>query len=252
MRLIAFKVLLPPILILLASLAARRWGDAIGGWLVGLPLTSGPIVAFLAIQYGPEFAVRASDGSLVGAAGQACFSLGYALLARRGWAVALIAGSAAYACAAALLEAMPLPQWGLFIMAVASLSLAAKLIPHQCHPPSAIPAPWWDLPARMVVATALVVGIPAIAPFVGAQTAGALSSFPIFGATLTIFAHLMKGPVMARQVLRGLVLALYGFAVCFFMLGLLLVKVGIIPAVIAATLSTIVVQGAALRIIRRG
>jgi hypothetical protein len=104
----------------------------------------------------------------------------------------------------------------------------------------------------MVVATALVVGITAIAPFVGAQTAGALSSFPIFGATLTIFAHLMKGPVMATQVLRGLVLALYGFAVCFFMLGLLLVKVGIIPAVIAATLSTIVVQGAALRIIRRG
>src|SRR5215218_6073961 len=36
---------------LLASLAVRRWGDAIGGWLVGLPLTSGPVAAFLAIQY---------------------------------------------------------------------------------------------------------------------------------------------------------------------------------------------------------
>src|SRR5262249_50781923 len=156
--------------------------------------------------------------------------LGYALSARRGWPVGLIVGSAAYACAAALLQALPLPHWGLFMVALASLWLAAKLIPHEDLVHSPIPAPWWDLPARLLVATALVVGITAIAAFVGAQTAGALASFPIFGATLTIFAHRMKGPATATQVLRGLVLALYGFAVCFFILGLLLEKVGIITA----------------------
>ena len=85
MSLILSKLILPSVLILLPSLAARRWGHAIGGWLVGLPMTTGPVVAFLAIQYGPEFAVRAAGGSIIGAAGQAAFSIGYALAVRQGW-----------------------------------------------------------------------------------------------------------------------------------------------------------------------
>jgi hypothetical protein len=129
MGLILSKLVLPPVLILLASLAARRWGDAVGGWLVGLPLTTGPVVAFLAIEYGPEFAVRAADGSVVGAAGQAVFSVGYALVARGGWAIGFLVGTAAYFCAAFLIQAVGLPQWGLFLVAVATLSLAVILIP---------------------------------------------------------------------------------------------------------------------------
>ena len=39
---LALKLTLTPILILTASLASRRWGQAIGGWLVSLPLTTGP------------------------------------------------------------------------------------------------------------------------------------------------------------------------------------------------------------------
>jgi hypothetical protein len=103
----------------------------------------------------------------------------------------------------------------------------------------------------MVVATALVVGLTAAAAFVGAETAGALASFPIFGATLTIFAHRMRGPAMAKQVLRGLVLSLYGFAACFFLISLLLVPVGIAPTLVAATVATLAVQAAALHLISR-
>jgi hypothetical protein len=43
MSLLTVKLIAAPLVILLATLAARRWGDAIGGWLVGLPLTSGPL-----------------------------------------------------------------------------------------------------------------------------------------------------------------------------------------------------------------
>jgi hypothetical protein len=251
MSLIASKLILPAVLILLASLAARRWGDAIGGWLVGLPLTTGPVVAFLAIQYGPEFAARAADGSIVGAAGQAAFAIGYASAARMGWMPGFCAGAIAFAAAVFVLQMVPLPHWVLFAAALATLSLAARLIPHRDHMPSAVPAPWWDLPARMIVATVLVVGLTAAAAFVGAQTAGALASFPIFGATLTIFAHRMRGPMRARQVLRGLVLSLYGFAACFFLISVLLVPVGIAPALMAAAVATFAVQAAALYVIRK-
>ena len=56
---IALKLTLTPILILTASLASRRWGQAIGGWLVALPLTTGPVTFFLALEQGNSFAARA-------------------------------------------------------------------------------------------------------------------------------------------------------------------------------------------------
>ncbi|WP_024512950.1 hypothetical protein [Bradyrhizobium sp. ARR65] len=252
MALVLSKLVLPPLLILLASLAGRRWGDVIGGWLVGLPLTSGPVAAFLAIQYGADFAALATNGSLVGTAAQACFGLGYALLAQQGWVPALLIGSAAYAGAAFLIQAMPLAHWGFFVVALATLTAAALLIPHRDTLRTTVALPWWDLPARMVVVTVLVVTLTAAAALVGAKVAGVLASFPIFGAILAVFAHRMKGPGTATEVLRGLVFALYGFATFFFILGLLLVKVGILPAFLAAILSTLLVQAGALSLIRRG
>jgi hypothetical protein len=83
--------------------------------------------------------------------------------------------------------------------------------------------------------------LTAAAALVGAKIAGLLATFPIFGTILAIFAHRMKGAAMATQVLRGMVFALYGFAVFFFVLGLSLVKIGILPAFLAATVSTLLV-----------
>ena len=39
-----FKIFLAPVLILLVSLAGRKWGHGVSGWLLGLPLGSGPIL----------------------------------------------------------------------------------------------------------------------------------------------------------------------------------------------------------------
>ncbi len=250
MRLIAFKLVLPPLLILLSSLAGRRWGDAIGGWLVGLPLTSGPVAAFLALQYGPGFAALATNGSLIGTASQACFSVGYALLAERGWRIALLGGSAAYAFAAFLLQSMPLAHGSLFVVALVTLTVAAQSISPRESLQSTIVSPWWDLPARMVVVTILVVGLTAAAALFGAKLAGVLASFPVFGTILAVFAHRIRGAVMAMQVLRGMVFALYGFAVFFFILGLTLVRMDIVPAFLVATTSALLVQAGALRLIR--
>jgi hypothetical protein len=68
----------------------------------------------------------------------------------------------------------------------------------------AVPTPWWDLPARMLIATTIVLALTAAAAFVGARTAGVLASFPVFGAILAIFAHRIRGATMATQVLRGM------------------------------------------------
>ena len=65
MNLLLTKLILTPLVILAALWVARRWGDAFGGWLAGLPLTSAPVAAFLAIEHGPAFAAAASAPSAV-------------------------------------------------------------------------------------------------------------------------------------------------------------------------------------------
>ncbi|SQI43540.1 Uncharacterised protein [Leminorella richardii] len=252
MDLIVLKLVFPPFLILLASLAGRRWGDAIGGWLVGLPLTSGPISAFLALQYGTDFAAVASNGSLIGTVAQACFCLGYALVARRGWVPALIAGIAAYAGSALFMQELPLTHWGFFVAALVTLTVSARLIPFYNPLRNPIASPWWDLPARMLVATVIVVTLTAAASLVGAQMAGILACFPVFASILAVFTHRMRSAEMAMQVLRGMVLSLYGFATFFFLIGLIIVEVGTLPAFAIATVSSLLMQSTALYFIRRG
>ncbi|RPI79530.1 MAG: hypothetical protein EHM45_02595 [Desulfobacteraceae bacterium] len=53
---LVLKLFLTPFLIAAATLTGRRWGPGVSGWLIGFPLTSGPIALILALQQGPDFA----------------------------------------------------------------------------------------------------------------------------------------------------------------------------------------------------
>src|SRR6476620_7717455 len=95
---LALKLLLTPLLIGLTSLAGRRWGPAVSGWLVGLPLTSAPVTFLLALEHGPAFAALVALGTLAGTVSQILFAVVYAWLARRhGWPLAFAGGSVAFA-----------------------------------------------------------------------------------------------------------------------------------------------------------
>ena len=94
---LALKLVLTPILVGAASLAGRRWGSAVGGWLIGIPFTSGPIAFFLALSPGPRFAAEAALGIMAGAISQAAFCLAYAWTAQRStWIASMLAATAAF------------------------------------------------------------------------------------------------------------------------------------------------------------
>ena len=56
MLILAFKLFLTPLLIVSVTLAGRRWGSAVSGLLIGLPLVSGPISFIIAFEHGLLFA----------------------------------------------------------------------------------------------------------------------------------------------------------------------------------------------------
>ena len=146
MNLLAVKLIVTPLMILAASLAGRRWGEALGGWIVGLPLTSGPVAAFLAVERGANFAAEASAGSLAGAIAQVAFVGGYALAAPWGWPAGLIAGAVAYAGAALVLQAAALALTTLFILSLAALALGLAALPRDRRASAPSLAPWWEFP----------------------------------------------------------------------------------------------------------
>ncbi|MBV8446367.1 MAG: hypothetical protein JO357_04420 [Hyphomicrobiales bacterium] len=252
MNTLALKLSMTPILILAASLAGRRWGEAIGGWLVGLPLTSGPVAFFLTLDQGPAFAQQAAAGSLAGTAAQACFALGYFWAAGRArWPLAFSAGVAAYAVAAASLQFLALPHLALFCIALLALTLALRAMPRQTLRRVIAILPLWDLPARMAVATTLVVAVTAGAATLGPRLSGLIATFPIFATVLTVFAHHVQGAPAARQVLRGLLLGLYGFAVFFVVLSFMLTQASVPIAFLGAGLAAMLVQGVSFKLMRR-
>jgi hypothetical protein len=248
MNTLLLKLIVTPVLIGAASLAGRRWGETLSGWFIGLPLTSGPVCWFLAIEQGTGFAAAAARGCLAGAAAEAGFCLAYAIAARKcGWICSLAAGTLAFATGAALFQIAHPALWMLALIVYAALTTALLLMPELATGRAGFPEPpAWDLPARMAVATALVLGLTGIAPLLGAQLSGMLATYPIFGAVLAAFAHRQSGAAAAGRVLRGLLIGLFGFTGFFLCLALAIEPLGIAASFAAATALALSIQGVSL------
>jgi hypothetical protein len=248
---LALKLVITPVLILMASLASRRWGEAVGGWLIGLPLTSAPVAFFLAVEQGTGFAEQAAAGSLIGTAAQACFCVGYARTGERfGWPTAFALGALSFAAGATVLQILRLPLTLLALIAIGTLVLSARLIPLAPVQRRPVVVPRWDIPARMAVATAIVVTLTAFAAALGPRLSGVLATFPVFAAVLAVFAHRIQGAFAARQVLWGLLIGLFGFIGFFLVIGMTINTFGIAFAFITATLAALTIQGCSLWLVK--
>jgi hypothetical protein len=216
-ELVLLKLVLTPILIGAASLAGRRWGAFIGGWLIALPLTSGPVTFFIALAQGPGFAADVAAGSLLGVMAIAAFAVTYAWLAgRTGWPTAVAGAAAAFGVVGSAAQALVgLPALALLAVVIVSLVAASLGITRPRDGDRVVPPPAWEIPARMVVGTAIVLALTAAAESLGPGLSGVVAIFPVFAAILTVFTHRRDGPGQAVAVLRGLLTGLYGTAAFF-------------------------------------
>ena len=250
--LLLIKLTLTPILIGGASLAARRWGPSIGGWIVALPLTSGPVALYLALDHGTAFAAGTAEGSLGGLLGDATFALAYGWLACRvGWPVATACGFGAFAAAALAVQPFVSgPPIILFLLVAAAMAICLRLAPAATETKPAGPLPAWDIPARMVVGTSMVLAITEAAEVLGPQLSGILAAFPIYVTVLAIFAHRLEGPEQAMGVARGLQVGLFG-TICFFLVITSTIdRLGIALAFGLGVVAVAVVQSISLRLVR--
>ena len=220
---------------------------------MGIPFTSGPIAFFLAIGPGVHFAADAAIGILAGAVSQAAFALAYTWLALRfGWVACVAAATIAFAAATVVLDVLRGNAVVTLVLAVVSLAVGLAVMPRRAPRTTERAAlPWWDIPARMLVATAFVLALTTAAPALGSRLSGLLSPFPIYAAVLCVFAHRLQGMGAAMAVMRGLLLGLFSFSAFFAALSLLLEPGGVAVAFAIAVASALILQAASLVVGRR-
>lgn len=145
-------------MITLATLVGRKLGPGVSGWLIGLPLTSGPISLILAVQYGTEYAVRASPGIICGQASVCIFCLVYSLAAyRMKWYTSALIAILSFSAVTFLWNRFSLALAATFVIVLVLIGLIYRLIPSQQAAGTVTHAPKWDIPARMLLGTTFVV-----------------------------------------------------------------------------------------------
>lgn len=246
MLLLVAKVVGTPLLIVLVSLVARRFGPSAGGLLAGLPLASGPVAGLLVAAHGPAFGLGAAQGILLGLFGAQAFVAAYAWLSpHAAWPLVLAASFAAFALVAAAAYASA-PPLALIVPVVLAGLLAINRGLGRPGVRRLGPSDrgWPDLLLRAVLATALVVGLTAAAPLLGARLSGILAPVPIATAILAVFTHRTAGSAGARDLLRGVAGGAYSFWAFFTVLCLTLTRIDTLGAFALATAAALALQAA--------
>src|SRR4051812_14088220 len=162
---IAADLMAAPVLVVLSSLAARRWGARVGGIVSAFPAVVGPVLLIVAHEHGAEFAASAANGTLLGLAALAGFAVAYArTAARTDWPVSLAAGWGAAALAGAAASAVDAGSPAGVVVASGSLAAAYLALPScAAAAPTGLRMPGLELPLRAGATLALVAALAALA-----------------------------------------------------------------------------------------
>ena len=248
---LALKLLLVPALLAAVTLAGRRWGQRVAGWLGSFPIVAGPILLILTLENGAAFGAEAAARALAGVVATMGFFVLYARLAPRlAWPAALAASTAAWLALAAWLGVLPAT-----LAASATAALVALLVAPTAmgaapaHPPAApgaasIPgaAPSrLELPARMLAGATLVLVTSGLGARFGPEASGYAALFPVVGGTAAVFNHARQGAGAAVTFLQGTNRGMWSVAVFCGVLAVALARWPVAAAfgiALAATVAT--------------
>lgn len=204
MEILALRLVLPPAIVVLASLGQRHLGDRLAGLLIGLPLTSGTYLALILPSHGPAAVSGAACGMLAGQVAVTVTALAYAWLApRTGTAAALLVTLAVWAATVMALR----PVGGVVSAALFVLLATFALLRWPTAPPTTPPMDPTSRPAvgmgelaqRVVLTTGLVFTLTAGTTRLGPQFAGLLAAAPLVVLILTPATHRDRGADAKQQ-----------------------------------------------------
>jgi uncharacterized membrane protein (GlpM family) len=244
---LALKLSLVPFFLLVITLVGKYYGPAIAGWIAGLPVVAGPILYFIALENGAQFAATSAAAAAAAVFASMAFSISYARLAlRHPWYLALPASLLVWLVAASVLSVLPgvgLPPAVLGgLVGTLALLLAPKLFPALPALTVARQPPWFELLLRMTAGAILTLAVTLLAHRLGAQWSGLLAVFPVMSSVLAVFSQRSMGPAFAAALLRSMATGMASFVVFCVTVASLLEHTSTSAAFVLAVFACLVVQ----------
>lgn len=238
------KLLFVPLLILGVTLAGRRWGPAVAGWLSAFPIVAGPILLILSLEQGAPFAAAAAQGTLLAVIAILVFTLAYVWASRRFNVFgSMLCALVMYGVALVVLQSTQISIMLSFVLVIASLLITPLCFPAVAPDPIApTKSSSSDLSWRMLAAALLVLFVTFSASRLGARMSGFLAMFPIMSTVLVGFSHRHSGRAFAVALLRGMIYGYFAFATFCLLISVLLEEQTIGVAFLIALISALVVQ----------
>ncbi len=246
--LLIFKFTVTPILVGLASLAARRWGNTVAGLITGFPLMTAPISIFLTIEQGAEFTVSASIGILIALVGIAVYALAYVVAARFvAWPFAITYAYAAFFAASWLVAPYITTHFTAALAAYLAIIISIVLMPRNRSGGAPLQVPIWEIWLRMFSTAAMIALVTSIASMLGPTWTGIIATIPVMATIMVTFTHGRFGHRPATVFMRSMMLSMFSFATFFVVVAYALqyldpLHAYVLATAIAVALSPIVVR----------
>jgi hypothetical protein len=229
------KILITPILMIAVSLASRVWGSSIGGFLAGLPITSGPISIYFAAEQGTDFAIEAARNSIMGVSSVVVFYISYVICVRYlNAALTVIISFSTFLCSGIILIYINATMLVAIMTAMTSIVFLLNACSKYQSCDNEVIYPAWDLPARIGASTGMVLLVTWLAGTIGPKFSGLIAPVPVIAWPLLVFVHAQKGKGGAVDVVAGTAVGLVGIVVFYAIVYYALGKYGMAPAYCAA------------------
>ncbi|GAA1988731.1 hypothetical protein [Amycolatopsis minnesotensis] len=205
MEVLVLRLALPLLTMLLVTAAQRRFGHRLGGRLVGLPLTSCPLLVVVLLTEGPGVAAGTAAGMAAGQAGVAVFCFAYGRFADRLRRPLLVTAAALALTAGTLAAVSAIGSTAVVFALVAVLAVAGL----RAWKPAAVPvgrtgaAVRWETPLRIAVTVTVVACLSGAVKALGPHLAGVLACTPVVLAILAPLTQHGSGPRAAAALTRG-------------------------------------------------
>jgi len=249
---LAIKLVSVPIFILTISMVAHKWGPSVGGVVLGLPLTSGPVLFFLALEQGTSFAAASALGTLIGLISLSISCIVFSWLSfRLGWLACLIGCCLIFFTMTLVLNLVSFPSVLSLVGVVAFLVLICRIFPSGASGSISRESPRWEIPARMIAATGLVLLITGAASILGPHLSGLLTPFPVYAMVMGLFILKSEGPDVSALFLRGVIMGCFTSSVFLFLIASFIASLGLIAVFWLAVVVVITMHSVLLYFVNR-
>lgn len=197
------RILIGPLGVFAGSLAQRRLGPAVGGLVIGLPLTFLPLLWLVAAQDGVAFAGSMTNAILVGSITEGLVLWSYVKLMSRFSSVTALVGAlvvfAVTVSAVSLLHCSALVAGAL---TAAGFALALRWWPESAPSERTSTGPS-RLAVRVGAATLFTIVIVTMAGVLGSLLAGLIDALPMTTLLMAFMTHREQDSAAASQFVRG-------------------------------------------------